>query len=71
PPAAERLREVTAPTLVVLGERDLPDFHAIADRIARDVPDARKIILPGVGHMANMEAPERFNGAVLDFLASL
>ncbi|MDQ6604798.1 MAG: alpha/beta fold hydrolase [Chloroflexota bacterium] len=73
PPAAERLGEIATPTLVMLGERDLPDFHAIADRIAEQIPapTARKIILPGVGHMANMEAPERFNAEVLDFLASI
>ncbi len=71
PPAAERLRAIAAPTLVVLGERDLPDFHAIAGQVARDVPGAQKIVLPGVGHMANMEAPERFNAAVLDFLAGI
>ena len=31
-------------------------------------PGARKIVLPGVGHMANMEGPEQFNQVVLDFL---
>lgn len=71
PPATERLHEIAAPTLVLLGERDLPDFHAIADRIADDVPGARKIVLPGVGHMANMETPERFNTEVLAFLAGI
>lgn len=71
PPAAGRLREITAPTLVFLGERDLPDFHAIAARIAENIPDARTIILPGVGHMTNMEAPERFNADVLRFLATI
>jgi pimeloyl-ACP methyl ester carboxylesterase len=71
PPAAERLREIGVPTLVILGEKDLPDFHAIAKGIADDVPDARKVILPGVGHMANMEAPERFNAEALDFLAAI
>ncbi|MCA1668513.1 MAG: alpha/beta fold hydrolase [Thermomicrobia bacterium] len=71
PPAAERLREITAPTLVMLGERDLPDFHFIADGIVEQVSGARKIVLPGVGHMANMEAPERFNTEVLGFLADI
>lgn len=68
PPAMKRLRDITAPTLVILGAHDLPDFHAIADRIADQIPDARKITLPDVGHMPNMEAPERFNADVLGFL---
>jgi len=71
PPATERLRDITAPTLVILGARDLPDFHSIADRIAECIPEARTIILPNVGHMANMEAPEQFNAAVLAFLTSI
>lgn len=70
-PATERLRDITAPTLVILGARDLPDFHAIAERIAEQIPDARKITLPDVGHMPNMEAPERFNADVLGFLAGI
>jgi 3-oxoadipate enol-lactonase len=70
PPAVDRLGEIASPTLVVLGERDIPDFHGIADRITAQVPNARKVVISGVGHMANMEAPEQFNGEVLDFLAN-
>lgn len=66
-----RLKEIQAPTLAILGEYDLPDFHAIADRLVADLPRARKTVLPGVGHMSNMEAPGAFNAAVLDFLGSV
>ena len=68
PPAAQRLHEIGAPTLVVVGERDLPDFLVIADTL-QQVPNARKVVLPGVGHMCNMENPTKFNEVVLDFLA--
>jgi 3-oxoadipate enol-lactonase len=68
PSPAERLGEIRAPTLAIVGERDLPDFHAIASLIERAVPGARRAVLAGVGHMLNMEAPERFNALVLDFL---
>lgn len=71
PPATARLRDITAPTLVILGARDLPDFHVIADRIADQITDARQVVLPGIGHMSNMEAPERFNAVVLGFLAGI
>jgi 3-oxoadipate enol-lactonase len=71
PPAAERLTQIAMPTLVLLGEWDVPDFHAAAETITRQIPGARKVILPGVGHMANMEAPEPFNAAVLGFLAEI
>lgn len=70
-PAIERLGEIGAPTLVVLGERDEPDFQIVADTLAVRVPGARKVVLPGTGHMANMEAPDRFNPVVLQFLTTL
>ena len=68
PPPAERLGEIRAPTLAIIGERDLPDFHAIAGMIEGAVAGARRVVLAGVGHMVNMEAPERFNALALDFL---
>ncbi|MBI3733195.1 MAG: alpha/beta fold hydrolase [Chloroflexi bacterium] len=69
PPAIERLAEITAPTLVVIGERDLSDFHAIAGILQERIRGARLAVIPGAGHMANMEAPEAFNKLVLDFLS--
>lgn len=71
PPAGERLAEITVPTLAIIGERDLPDFHAMTERIVAGIPGARKAILPGVGHMANMEAPAPFNEILLGFLVGM
>lgn len=71
PPAAERLGEVRAPTLVVVGDRDLPDFQRVADKLATEIAGARKLVLHGAGHMSNMEQPAEFNAAVLKFLAGL
>jgi pimeloyl-ACP methyl ester carboxylesterase len=71
PPARERLHDIAAPTLVIVGEQDLADFHDIADRFASEIPNSRKVVLPAAGHMANMDAPEAFNRVVLDFLATV
>lgn len=68
PYASERLGEITCPTLAIVGEHDGIDFQQIADSLSVHVPDARKVVLPGVGHLANMEAPELFNQVVLEFL---
>jgi pimeloyl-ACP methyl ester carboxylesterase len=68
PHALGRMSEVTAPMLVIVGERDLPDFHAIAAALKQEVPTAQSIIIAGVGHMANMEAPEEVNRTILGFL---
>ena len=71
PPAAAQLGKIRVPTLIVLGGRDLPDFHGMADKLAKEIPSARKVLIPGAGHMANMEAPAEFNRIVLEFLTSV
>ena len=63
-----RLDEIIAPTLIILGERDMPTFHEIVAIMQQKVRQAHTVVLPGVGHMPNMEAPELFNAAVLSFL---
>jgi pimeloyl-ACP methyl ester carboxylesterase len=68
PPAAQRLGEIREPCLIVAGERSLPEFHRIAAILERGIPGARKVVLPGVGHLPNLEDPDRFGGLVLDFL---
>jgi len=67
-PVAELLPSISIPTLVLVGELDLPDFQAIARRLVQEMPQAELRTLPGSGHMSNMEAPEIFNDLVLGFL---
>jgi len=68
PPAIRRLKELSVPTLVVVGERDLPDFHRVADTLASGIVGAHREQIPDAGHMANMEAPRVFNQLLMDFL---
>jgi pimeloyl-ACP methyl ester carboxylesterase len=68
PPAIQRLATITAPTLVIVGEQDVLDFHRVADIMVERIAGAKKVVMLGVGHMANMEDPERFNEIVLGFL---
>jgi 3-oxoadipate enol-lactonase len=70
-PAIERLHEVSAPTLVVVGELDLPDFRIIADILAENLPRARKLVVPDAGHLPSLERPEEVNPALLSFLAAV
>jgi 3-oxoadipate enol-lactonase len=71
PPTIQRLGQIAAPTLTVVGERDLPDFHRIAGLLEQGVPGARRAVLPGAGHLSSMESPDRFNEVVLDFLSDV
>jgi pimeloyl-ACP methyl ester carboxylesterase len=71
PPAAKRLREITIPTLAIVGQDDVPDFLNMTELIGQQVPHARKIIIPNVGHMSNMEAPDEVNRAIFEFFEEL
>lgn len=68
PPAVERLGDITSPTLIMVGERDVPDIQAIVKLLQRDVKGARTEVIPGAAHMPNMEDPERVNRLLLAFL---
>jgi 3-oxoadipate enol-lactonase len=69
PPAASRLGEVTAPTLVVAGAHDVADFRAIAERLADGIAGARLAVLE-TAHLPGLERPDELNRLLLDFLAS-
>lgn len=69
PPASQRLHEIACPTLVVVGEKDLPDFQQIADTLATMIPTARKIVIANAGHVPNMEVADMFNAEVLRFIS--
>lgn len=68
PPAADRLPDVQAPTLLIVGEEDQPRIFAAADLLERELPNVRRVSMPGAAHIPNMERPEEFDRLVLDFL---
>lgn len=70
PPALGRLSEIAVPVLVLVGERDLPDTHSVADTLAAAIPMARKLVVPGAPHILNLAAPQALNEAVLNFLTA-
>lgn len=70
PPIAQRLNEIISPTLIIVGENDLGDFRRAADFLNQQIPNSLKEIIPGVGHMSNMEAPSTFNNLIKKFLDS-
>jgi pimeloyl-ACP methyl ester carboxylesterase len=68
PPAANRLKAVQVPTLIIAGELDHPEILRAAEFMAHEIPSAKKRILPNGAHLPNMEQPDAFNQAVFDFL---
>jgi len=65
----DRLGEIDVPTLVLVGSEDR-HFLAATDYLARKIRGARKVVVDGAGHVANLDRPEAFNDALLGFLAS-
>jgi len=70
PDSTADLSGLKVPTLVIHGEEDQLIPHAEAQSMAAAIPDAELLIVPGAGHMVNLENPELFNEAVRDFLES-
>jgi pimeloyl-ACP methyl ester carboxylesterase len=62
------LENIRTPTLVVAGDEDKVYPPALAQEVARRIPGAKLVMLEGVGHLPNLEQPERFNAVVLEFL---
>ena len=65
------LREVGVPTLVVVGEQDRLTPQTEAALIQARVKDSRLVVIPGAGHLPNLEQPAAFDEALTDFLAGL
>lgn len=65
------LAAIGVPTLVLTGERDTQIRRDAAKAIAHDIPDGRHREIEGGGHLCNLCAPEVYNEALRDFLASL
>lgn len=69
PPALDRLAEITAPTLVLLGALDLDAIHDATDRVVAGVAGARRVDWPDVAHLPSMERPDDFAALLRDWLA--
>ena len=71
PDPGPQLGALDVPALVISGEKDIPSFLKMAEAYARAMPQARREVLPGAGHLANMECPDAWNAVVREFLAPL
>jgi pimeloyl-ACP methyl ester carboxylesterase len=64
----EILTELKIPALAATGEHDMPDFQKAAEQLGDALPLAQYTVIPGVGHLAPLEAPEQFTQLLLGFL---
>jgi 3-oxoadipate enol-lactonase len=71
PPANDRLGELRCPVVAVAGGLDFTYAVESAHRLVEAAPNARAVVWPDVAHMIGMEAPDRLNALIADFLAPL
>lgn len=67
---AARLEEIAAPTLVIAGEAERTLPLPLIEELAARIRGARLVRIPGAGHISNLERPQEFNRAVLEFFAA-
>lgn len=63
------LSSITVPTLILVGDEDVITPMADAELMHREIPGSRLEIIAGAGHVLNLERPEEFNAAIVEFLA--
>ncbi len=64
----EQLGQISAPTLVIVGDQDKATVPAKAGRIQARIPHSRLLVIPGAGHSSTVEEPEAVNAALTEFL---
>jgi len=69
-PDVDRLPNLRAPTLLLTGAHDLPDYRLIADLIAGSAGNVTRTDFPDGGHLLTLEAPEACSAAIIRFLGA-
>jgi pimeloyl-ACP methyl ester carboxylesterase len=67
-PTRSRLSRIEVPTLIVVGEADIPDVHTHIGVIQAGIAGSELVVLEHSGHLCHREVPGEFNRLVLEFL---
>jgi pimeloyl-ACP methyl ester carboxylesterase len=71
PDSTPTLATISCPALVVVGAEDGLTPPAEAEKMAKGIPGAKLVKIPGAGHLSNVEAAEAFDAALEGFVAAL
>jgi pimeloyl-ACP methyl ester carboxylesterase len=61
------LPRIDVPTLLIWGELDARSPLTVAHQFDQAIPDTKLVVIPGAGHLSNLEQPQQFNEAVREF----
>jgi 3-oxoadipate enol-lactonase len=70
PPSEPRLGEVDVPTLIVLGDSDIPEITDIGHRYAHGIRGSRLVMLSEADHLLPLRRPDRLHPLLLEHLDS-
>jgi pimeloyl-ACP methyl ester carboxylesterase len=65
------LPRINVPTLLLYGEKDVRTGRAVWEALHSQIPGSKLVVIPGVGHMIDMEAAGRFDLEVRAFLRAV
>lgn len=68
PSSLPHLHEIHVPTLILVGDADIPDVHANAGAIETAVSNSHRIVVSDAGHLMYLEQPEEFMRIVTGFI---
>jgi pimeloyl-ACP methyl ester carboxylesterase len=66
----DELSRISAATLVMTGDQDMPAFTANASRLKAVIPDCRLLTVPMAGHLCLLERPDEVAGPLAAHLAA-
>jgi len=66
---SDLLPRIGVPTLIMVGKDDTITPVEESESMQREIPGSVLEVIEGAGHLSNIEQPEQFNGALLDFLS--
>jgi pimeloyl-ACP methyl ester carboxylesterase len=61
------LPRIAVPTLLIWGSLDARSPLSVARQFEQAIPDTKLVVIPGAGHVSNLEQPEEFNDAIREF----
>ena len=61
------LPRISVPTLLIWGELDVRSPLSVARQFEQAIPDTKLVVIPGAGHVSNLEQPELFNDTIREF----
>jgi len=63
----DRLADISAPTLIIVGEEDLIKGRRYSDILNRNIPNSEYVVVPGAGHALCLEKPDVLNSLLIGF----